>query len=52
MINQLRNAKLPLMEQTFKLNQPTPIELEEIENELLKNFIRLKKADNKKMKTF
>ena len=37
----------------LKLNQPTPIELEEVENEMLKNFYKdSKKVDNKKMKTF
>ncbi len=37
----------------LKLNQPTPIELEEVESEMLKNFYKdSKKVDNKKMKTF
>ncbi len=37
----------------LKLNQPTPIELEEVESEILKNFFKdSKKVDNKKMKTF
>ena len=37
----------------LKLNQPLPIELEEVESEMLKNFYKdSKKVDNKKMKTF
>ena len=37
----------------LRLNQPTPIELEEVESEMLKNFYKdSKKVDNKKMKTF
>ena len=37
----------------LKLNQPNPIELEEVESEMLKNFYKdSKKVDNKKMKTF
>ena len=37
----------------LKLNQPTSIELEEVESEMLKNFYKdSKKVDNKKMKTF
>ena len=37
----------------LKLNQPTPIELEEVESEMLKNFYKdSKKVDNKKMKEF
>ena len=37
----------------LKLDQPTSIELEEVESEMLKNFYKdSKKVDNKKMKTF
>ena len=39
------------MVQNYKLEKPNPVKLEEVESEMLKNFIRLKKVDNK-WKTF
>ena len=37
----------------LKLEQPSPVKLEEVESEMLQNFYKdSKKVENKKMKTF
>ena len=54
MINQPPKVKLQLTAQNYlKLKQPSPVKLEEVKSEMMKNFYKdSKKVDNKKMKNF